>query len=124
MSDDCVSILHSVNHLTVSYLALIKWKDDKGNSHRFRLIDEICMYWRDMGMYLGIPVSMLDVFREKTLNNPIECCQQVISYWLESDRTLRYPKKWDGVYELLTDIKCSQIAENLREAVAGLAMVC
>ena len=103
---------------TLSNLTLIKWEDDQGVVQRFRLMEQICDKWSDIGILVGLEMAQLDRFKQMSLNDTMKCCRRVFSYWLEDEGTSGSSKTWHDVYSLLEDINCAAVASDLKRAVS------
>lgn len=85
----------------------------------FCLIEEVSAKWRKMGRLLGLQENQLDTFELDT-GCTDDCWSKVMEYWLNGHGGTEYPNTWDGLYNLLVDIKCSSVASHLRDAVSSL----
>ena len=81
----------------------------------FRLKSSIMhlIIWRDVGN-LVVPRQQVEVWAKRMDDR--ECCEAVISYWLDHPRH-HYPITWEGLYELLDDSELGQVASDLKKAV-------
>ena len=99
-------------------LYLIKWTDENGCKQSFRLVDKVCNKWREFGILLGFSKEQLDEWETGNSTMHMTCWFSSINPWLQHG-TSAYPNTWEGLYELLRDVKCHQIAEELKKAVTA-----
>lgn len=68
-------------------LTLIKWKV-KGKTQRLSVIRSIAgNKWKKAGILLGIPPHELAVISKRNPNEPVDCCKEVFTKWLEGGCT-------------------------------------
>ena len=99
-----------------SCLAIFKYTNSNGEKARFSLKGRTSNRWRDMGIQLGIGQATLDGWRTANLGQSAECWVNVMSHWLDNG-SQDYSKSWEGLYELLEDLRMGQVAKELRAAV-------
>ena len=46
------------------------------------------------------------------------CIRRITKHWLDGGGASEYPVTWDGLYSLLEDAECAEIAKQLRKAVS------
>ena len=97
-------------------LTLIKWKDSQGKQHKLRIVQAICPKWRYIGNLLDISDPVLESTLSQYRGDLEECCYAVLRQWLDNGSP-DYPLTWEGLLELLDDADCSQVAEELRDAL-------
>ncbi len=102
--------------LSLNTLALFKWRDREGREQTFRLVDKVCSKWRDLGLRFIEP-AILDGWEDQYQKDAKRCWGKVMGELIESGGTEEYPSTWEGVYKLLEDIKCGDIARDLKKAV-------
>lgn len=88
----------------------------EGSTQRLRIVDEICPRWKDVGDIIGLGRSQMDAIEKKRLMDCRDCCRDVLSEWLEHGKK-RYPVSWEGMCELLEDLRFNFIAQQLKEAL-------
>ena len=103
--------------ISLRLLGLIKWRDERGEEQKFRLVNRVSSRWESFGYQLGLPQNMLDMWRMEYPDNPARCWMKVMQHWLTGGDTPDYPATWDGLYELLEDVEYFDVARQLREAV-------
>ena len=61
----------------------------------------------------------LDAFEEECGRKPERCWEKVMQHWLEgrTEGIHSYPRTWEGLYEMLRDLECCEVAEGLQDAV-------
>ena len=102
--------------IKIQHLALIKWKDDQGQTQRFYLMDKITYKWRTLGELLGLPFSKLQSLAAEYQNRPEECCRAILGQWLDNPPP-DYPTTWQGLLELLEDSQLGQVVTELRNVL-------
>ena len=112
-----IRYVYSPAHPTLGSLELIKWKSEKGQVKHLRIKESICNEWRVIGHLLGIPHYLLDAWGTTHGQNPLICIDYVLSHWIEEKSNKQYSVSWKGLYELLIDIQCSEIAYELQRAL-------
>ena len=110
------SLLTVSDSVSVKNLTLIKWTDPQGKLHKLRIVQSICPQWRTIGNLLDISDSVLESILSQYRGNLEECCYAVLRRWLDNGSP-DYPLTWEGLLELLADIDCSQVSEELRDAL-------
>lgn len=100
----------------LSDLLLYKWTDVKGRSRSLKIVESVSSKWWELGLMTGQNMEMLENYRQKTLNNNVECCKHVFNYWL--NRPKNYPVTWDGLRDLLIDLEMKNVERTLRVALA------
>ena len=97
---------------------MIEWRNEQGKKEKFRLKEEICHKWIDIGSLLEIPLSLLLAWGRQHLRDPLACTTTVLCHWLENP-TDYYPNSWEGIDRLLRDAALSEVANDLKQALAG-----
>ena len=103
--------------LSMSTLTLIKWKDPHGREQKFRLINRVSAKWIDFGYRLKRNTNQLEGWERECLLNADRCWCKVMSHWLKEDGTPDYPTTWRGVFCLLEDVECLEVAQGLQKAL-------
>ena len=98
-------------------LTLLKWQED-GHNLKFRLIDKVQSKWWNLGTLLGL-TDLLTSWEKEYQNDASRCWTKVMTHWLNGGGGDDYPPTWEGLYTLLEDVQCVQVAKELREAVAS-----
>ena len=104
---------HFVAKPNSSNLTVIRWKNERGETKKFKLKNSVIHKWRDIGN-LVVPRQQLEVWAKR--KDDKECCEAVLSHWLDH-APRHYPATWDGLYELLDDSELGQVATELKQAV-------
>ncbi len=95
-------------------LLLIRW-----GCGEFRLVSRVSRKWESFGILLGIPYNELEVWKDDSRSSD-QRWLRVMQHWLDGKGPPDYPPTWDGLYLLLQDVECAQVAEELRKAVSML----
>ena len=99
----------------MSYLELLK-KGNQNPPQRLRVIERICLKWRDMGTLLGVDHAALGVIKNER-QGAKDCCYGILEKWFDNG-SKRYPLDWGGMLELLDDLEMSGVAKELREMIS------
>ena len=81
----------------------------------FRLINKVCSKWESFGILLGIPYEVLSGWRKECGTR--RCWNTVMDHWLSIGGTPDYRPTWKGLYKLLKDGECTEIAKQLKAVV-------
>ena len=92
------------------------WTDTQGKQHKLRIVQNICPKWREIRNLLNISDSLLESILSQYHGDLEDCCYAVLIQWLDNGSPI-YPLTWEGLLELLNDIDCSQVADDLRDAL-------
>ena len=65
---------------------------------------------------LNISDSVLESMLSQYRGDLEECCYAVMRQWLDNGSP-GYPVTWEGLIELLEDVDCAQVAEELKYAI-------
>lgn len=104
----------------MSTLTLLKWKDPHGREQKFKLINRVSGKWLDFGYRLQRNTNKLEGWERECLLNADRCWCKVMSRWLKEDGTPDYPTTWKGVFCLLEDVECLEVAQDLQKALASV----
>lgn len=102
----------NLNQPTKSNLCCITYKDEEGETHNFKLIEQVSERWFKAGMLLGLSKFTLDKYRDKA-ENDIKCCEYVFFKWIKNKGHEEYPLTWSGLRTLLIDMSRRTVADNL-----------
>ena len=97
----------------MKHLLLLKKKGKP--CRRLHLIEEMAPKWKVAGSLLGLSAARLERIKRDQQGEIFECCQDVMQAWLVDGGTEDYPNEWEGVLELLKDLKLSDLANKLQE---------
>ncbi len=103
--------------LSLNTLDLIKWRDREGREQTFRLEGKISTRWHRIGLRLSIESDTLDGWENQYQRDASRCWGKVMGEFITRGGKGDYPSMWEGVYQLLEDIECGGIADDLKEAV-------
>ena len=103
-------------NVSMRNLTLMKWTDSQGNLHKLRIVQNICPKWRQIGNILNISDPLLESILSQYRGDLEECCYAVLRQWMDNGSP-DYPLTWEGLLELLNDVECSQVADELRDAL-------
>ncbi len=103
--------------LSLNTLYLFKWRNREGRERTFRLMDKVSSKWLDLGLRLSIEPAILYGWENQYQRDASRCWDKVMWELIASGGTEEYPSTWEGVYQLLKDIECGGIADDLKEAV-------
>ena len=98
---------------------LFKWRDQNGREHEFHLVDKVSSKWTTFGSLLNFEQNQLDALQMDFPHDTSRRWQKVMGHWIETGgRGCRYPVTWDGLCSMLEDVKCFQVAKDLKRALA------
>ncbi len=117
LSLNCYILSIALPLLSLNTLNFIKWSDRDGREKTFRLEEKVGSKWRDLGLRLSIEPATLDGWDIQYQRDARRCWGKVMGEFISSGGTGGYPPTWEGLYQLLEDIKCGGIARDLEEAV-------
>ena len=100
-----------------NHLKLIKWTDERGETQRFYLMEEIKSKWRDIGELIGLSFQQLECMTGEYRDKHIDCCRAVLGHWLENPPK-GYPITWRGLIELLQDSELGQVVSELKKVLS------
>lgn len=101
----------------MKHLELLKWRDEGGREQELRVVSRVSSQWRSFGRQLGFQSNELDVLEERSLRDPNKCWLEVMRQWLERGGYHDYPATWEGLYQLLDDLRFESVASELRTGV-------
>ncbi len=101
---------------TLKNLTLLKWTDRDGRPQTLGLRDDISCHWRDVGDLLELGSPSLEGIAIHRRDDVRLCCRDVLQDWL-NDGSQSYPATWEGMLNLLEDIKLASISLKLRSAL-------
>ena len=97
-------LIFAAIRLTLNYLNLIKWKDEKDNIHNFYLALRTSDKWQAIGTLLKKSMDLdLDEIKNKHTGNHGLCWCSLMENWLCKKGSPTYPANWGGLYKLLKD---------------------
>ena len=103
-------------------LTLLRWTDDKGKTHRLKLLNLISNEWRDAGLLLELNTAELENIEQKT-NDDERRFALVFTRWIDNDgQPPQYRLSWDGLCDLLYDLDRDSAAEELKQALKKLSL--
>ena len=104
-------------HLTLNALNLIKWEDEKGNTHNFHLVTRARKKWKRIGMLLKYSLTELEDIKREQKGSDELCWISLMEKWLLDGGSSSYPATWEGLCHLLVDSESPNIAKLLRRVV-------
>ncbi len=97
--------------------SMLKVKTD-GKIEKFRLLEEICNRWEDMGNLIGLGPGRLESIETTRMKDPKKCCSDVFGDWINQGKGEgEYEPTWEGLVALLRDVQLSSAADQLEEAL-------
>ena len=76
--------------------------------------------WESFGIRQDIPLNQLEGWKVEFLGDAAKCWVKVMEHWLSGGGLPDYPATWDGLYLLLEDVECTEVAEKLKKFVTTL----
>ena len=98
--------------VSIRSLNLIKWEGKE-----FRLVDHVSSKWRSFAILLGIHTNVQESWEEECHWNSKRCWNKVMDHWLTVGGPEDYPNTWEGLYTLLDDVECTEVAKDIKEIV-------
>jgi hypothetical protein len=109
---------HAIDKLpTLDQLLLFKYTYE-GETKKLRIIDSASRKWKDIATLICGDVNILSDLEQRYRGDQKECLRQVFINHFISRKPRNYSQDWNGLIELLEDIKFGQIAEYVRHALS------
>ena len=102
--------------LTLRTITLFKWTDENDQPKSLSILDEISSRWTEVGDLLGLSPARLEAIEVDRLRMSRSCCRDVLHDWIQ-DNQGPYPVSWVGLICLLTDMKLTILAKDLKCAL-------
>lgn len=99
---------------------LIKWRDSQGCEQKFRLINNVSANWKKFGHLLGQNPNLLNAWEVECLKQADLCWCKVMGHWLNEDDPSPYPTTWIGLFTLLKDVECAEVAIRMEAALSSI----
>ena len=112
--------LHVAIPLSINTLTLLKWKDQHGCMKKFKLITKVSSKWRDFGIRLSHELDQLEAWAEECRGVSSRCWCRVMNYWITENDSPDYPATWSGLFLVLEDVEYSEVAAELKKALASV----
>ena len=103
--------------ISLPLLSRVKWQDKDGCDQVFQLVDLLSARWKKIGHHLMISYNQLESWRIEYRDQSDSCWYAVMNHWLSVGGTKEYPATWKGLFTLLEDIQCAQIALDMEKAL-------
>ena len=94
---------------------LVHWAENR-QKKEFKLIDRVSVKWKEIGYQIDLTPKELDKIYQESRRSVAECCEVVMGKWLNGQGAQYYPVSWEGMFQLLRDIACFEVAVQLDEA--------
>lgn len=86
------------------------------------VMSEVCDRWRQIGIRTGQGDS-LEGYAMKAQNDTYVCCFNVFQAWIANGgHPPKYPHTWQGLYDLLCDIKHARAANKMADEKAEMGI--
>ena len=89
--------------------------NEQGQTQTLRILEDVCSQWTDIGDLIGLSLGRLNAIEKDRRGISADCCRDVFYDWLKQEEGRRYPVSWDGVCQLLNDLKVSAVAKQIDE---------
>ena len=76
---------------------------------------EVCPKWKEIGDLMRLSASRLEAIEKNRRGEVKECCRDVFHDWLAQEGGGNYPVTWQGLCELLEDLKFSALAKEVKQ---------
>ena len=84
-----------------------------------KIVDKISMQYQKLGLLIGLSVSEIEGFRERSFLNTEKTCNFIFDAWVSKNgHSPNYPLSWEGLYALLKDIGHKQAADDMKQDLA------
>jgi hypothetical protein len=100
-------------------LEVLKYTD-KGVRKKVRIIDDACQKWKKITRLICDDANVLSVLEQRYHEDPEECLRQVLNEYFFSKKPQEYSQDWNGLIELLDDVKLESLAEDLKCALQNV----
>ncbi len=74
--------------------------------------DGLAVKWFDLGLMLGVPVSVVEDIRHNRTSNAKQALKDLIQYWLNSGEA-----SWEDLACALEDMGNRRLAQSIREVL-------
>ena len=86
---------------------------------RLKIAEAIAPNWRDVAKLTGLNHAQItSIENPGSGKTPGQCLDEVLMMWKNSSES-DYPYNWNGLLDLLQDVECSVLAEDLKEALSS-----
>ena len=92
----------------------------KHGKETFRLVSKVSTKWESFGRRLDVEEDQLDRWREECRKME-RCWNKVMKHWLDSGGIAEYCVSWEGLYLLLEDVECAEVATQLQTFLQQLS---
>ena len=58
---------------------------------------DYAMYWKTIGILVGVPVNELKIIEHDFVNRAVLCCNMMLQRWLETDPTATWEKLFAAI---------------------------
>lgn len=97
-------------------LQLIKWRDENGETREIYIIEKGSDKWTEIGDQFEIDRSVLRECEDRWQYNSARF-RFVLQKWLDNGGTPSYQCTWNGLIEVLRDVRHTTLAEDIRNAL-------
>ena len=102
----------------MKHLQLIKWCDKDGQARELKIIERGSNKWTEIGDQFEIDKSILTECEDRWRYNSARF-RYVLQKWLEKSGTPSYECTWNGLIEVLRDVKHGSLANDLATALTN-----
>ena len=101
---------------TLDELLILKYTD-KGKKHKLRIVDEASHKWKDIANLICGDVNVTIKLEDLCRGDPNECLKRTFIDYFINKKPQGYTRDWNGLIELLDDIKLQTLAEEVKYAL-------
>ena len=102
---------------TVSDLTVLKYTDEKEGIMRVEIIQDASHKWKDIAALILDGANRIDLL-ENRYHNAIDCLRQTFIEGFIDNKPKRFSQDWNGLIELLNDVKLGTLAEKVHKALS------
>ena len=82
-----------------------------------KVVPEVAHEWLQIGIHLGMMVSILKTFKATESHDLTLCCLEMFESWLKESRgTGEFPRTWPSVLSAVVDCLGQDLADSIERA--------
>ena len=101
---------------TVSDLTMLKYTDKKEETKKVEIIQNASHKWKDIAAIILDGANRIELLEER-YHNAIDCLRQTFVEGFIDNKPKKFYQDWNGLIELLRDVKLGTLADNVLKAV-------
>ncbi len=84
-----------------------------------KIIKMVQAQWPQLVDLLWLPSHTVANLKAEPHYTPRAACREVFNIWLNGDDTLRMPKNWDTVIEVMSHLGNAKLGQDIKEVLTG-----